>query len=81
MTEEYLAQQVREALVHDPRVAELGISVTVEPGRAYLAGEVTTEERREAVATVARELLPDREISNQVTVTTCCGPDEVENLP
>lgn len=81
MTDEYLVEHVRDALAHDPRIAELGISVTLEHGQAYLAGEVTTERRRQAIATVASELLPDHEITNQVTVTTCCGPDEVEMLP
>ena len=77
---EYLAQHLRDALAHDPRVAELGISVTVGPGEIHLSGEVTTEERRDAIATVSRELLPDHQIRNQVTVTPLCPPDYMETL-
>jgi osmotically-inducible protein OsmY len=81
MTEGYTAQHLWEALARDPRVAELGISVTADPGRVYLSGEVATEERRHLIATVAGELLPDHEVRNQVTVTACREPEDVENLP
>ena len=81
MTDEYLAQHVREALAQDPRVADLGITVTAEPGRVYLSGEVATEERRHAIGTVAGELLADHEVTNQVTVIDCREPEDVENLP
>ncbi|MDQ3680784.1 MAG: BON domain-containing protein [Actinomycetota bacterium] len=77
---EYLAQHVREALARDPRVAELGISVTVEPGEVYLSGEVTTGERRHAIVTVAREVLPGHQIRDQVTVTPLGQPDDMETL-
>lgn len=77
---EYLAQHVRDALARDSRVGELGISVTVEPREAYLSGEVATEDRRDAIVTVARELLPGHDIRNQVTVTPLCPPDDMEML-
>ncbi len=77
---ENLAQHVRDALAHDPRVAELGVSVTVEPGTVYLSGHVTTEERRDAIATVAAELLAGHEIRNQITVSPLCQPDDMETL-
>ena len=81
MTDEYLAQHVREALAQDPRVADLAITVTAEPGRVYLSGEVATEERRNTIGAVAGELLPDHDVRNQVTVTDCREPEGVENLP
>lgn len=81
MSDEYLAQHVREALAHDPRVADLGISVRVEPGAVRLSGQVATEERREAVAVVAREALDTgHQVHNDVTVTACDEPNDVENV-
>ncbi|HSH60518.1 MAG TPA: BON domain-containing protein [Acidimicrobiales bacterium] len=81
MTDEYLAQHVRQALANDPRVADLGISVRVEPGAVRLSGQVATEERREAVAVVAREALDTgRQVHNDVTVTACDEPNDVENV-
>ena len=48
MSDEYLAQHVRDALAEDPRVSELGISVTVAGDHVYLGGQVATNERRQA---------------------------------
>lgn len=81
MADEYLAQHVREALAHDPRVAGLGISVTLEPGAVRLSGQVATEERRQTLAIVAADVLNGHEVRNEVTVTACDEPDDVENLP
>ena len=80
MSDDYLAQHVHDAMAHDPRVADLGILVTVEPGMVRLSGEVATEERRDAVAMVAREILTGYEVRNNVTVTACDEPDRVENV-
>lgn len=79
--DEYRAQHVRDALAHDPRVADLSISVTVEAGAVHLSGQVSTEERRNAAAEVARETLGDHDVRNEVTVSDCDEPDGVENLP
>jgi osmotically-inducible protein OsmY len=81
MADEYLAEHVRDALAHDPRVADLDISVTMEPGGVRLSGQVTTEERREAVSVVAREMLHDHDVRNEITVSVCDEPVGVENLP
>lgn len=81
MTDDYLAEHVRDALAHDARVADLGISVTVEPGTVRLSGEVATDERRDAAALVAGEILAGRQVRNEVTVSACDEPDATENLP
>jgi osmotically-inducible protein OsmY len=80
MTDEYLAEHVRDAMAHDPRVADLGITVTVGPGTVRLSGEVATEERRDAVAIVAREVVTGHQVLNDVTVTACEEPNDVENV-
>ena len=79
--EEYLAQHLRDALAEDPRVSELGIVVTVVGGHVYLSGEVATAERRQAIAEVATEVLPDHQLHNDVGVTSRSQADGMEMLP
>ncbi len=66
----YLVERIREALAHDARVAELGISVAVVGDKVLVTGEVATPERRAAVAEVVTPLLDGRQLHNGVTVTT-----------
>lgn len=79
--EEYRAQHVREVLAEDPRVAELGIAVTVVGDHVYLSGEVATAERRQAIAVVTAEVLPQHEVHNHVGVTSLSAADGMEVLP
>lgn len=79
--DEYLAQRLRDALAEDPRVGELGVGVAVADGYAYVTGEVATSERRQAVAAVAAEVLPDHEVHNDVSVTSWSDADDMEVLP
>ena len=67
--EHYLVQHVREALAHDPRVGELELGVDVRGTELFVTGEVLTEDRRDAIAEVAREVAPDLELHNQVRVS------------
>ena len=76
----YLVQHVREALANDPRVSELHVEVTVTTDRVFITGAVPSEERREIIAAVVRELLPDHQVSNHVTVEPISGAPEVERL-
>ncbi len=54
----YLVQRIREALAHDPRVAEIELQVTVRGNKVFVAGSVPTEDRRQAVADVVKEAGP-----------------------
>ena len=74
--EGYVAEHVRSALAADPRAGELGVTVRILGARAFLCGDVATPERRDAVATVAAEILDGYEIHNDVTVTPVDGPPE-----
>jgi len=76
----YLVQHVREALAEDPRVSELHVEVTVTADRVFITGAVPTEERRDVIAAVVRELLPEHQVSNHVTVEPISGAPEVERL-
>jgi osmotically-inducible protein OsmY len=71
----YLVSRIREALACDGRVSELEIDITVVGGRIFLEGEVATENRRRAIAEVAREAAPGYEIVNEVDVTTLGSPE------
>ncbi|MFL5796938.1 MAG: BON domain-containing protein [Actinomycetota bacterium] len=77
----YLIQRIREALVHDPRVGELELGVKLRGGHVFVTGTVHTDERRRAVSQVVREVAPDLEIHNQVTVVAALsGTDDVETV-
>ena len=64
----YLVERIRDALAHDPNVAELGITVRVTPDLVFLTGDVGTPERKEAVAAVVGALADGRAVSNGITV-------------
>lgn len=72
----YLAEQLRRECSQDPRVHELGLRVTVLLGERciVLGGAVASEERRAWVEILARELLPDYEIRNEVGVHRMDAP-------
>lgn len=76
----YMAAHVSEALAQDPRVGELGIRVEINGGVVMVKGVVQTEERREAIEHVIRELLPDKEIHNRVVVEDVREAGEPEVL-
>ena len=76
----YVVQHVREALANDPRVSELHVEVTITGDRVFVTGAVPSEERREVIAMVVHELLPDHRVSNHVTVEPISGEPEVERL-
>ena len=77
----YLAQHVREALAQDPRVGELGVDVQIDEEAVVLRGVVTSAERREAAAEVARDLAPDRTVRNETTIEAFDEPPREEHLP
>ena len=76
----YLVERVREALAHDPRVSELGISVTVTGEAVLLTGDVATPERKAAVGEVVEPLLEGRTLHNGVTVASLTEVDTTEDL-
>ena len=77
---EYVIGRVRQALAEDPRVAEQHIDISIRGQRVVLVGEVTTPERREAVAAVVEEMLPGFDVCNETSVPTIAEPTAVEEL-
>jgi osmotically-inducible protein OsmY len=76
----YLVQHIKEALAHDPQVNELEIEVKIRANRVFLRGTVPTEERREAVAAIARDVAQGHEIHNETVVATLSETPGVERL-
>ena len=77
---QYVVERVRNALAHDERVAELDVHVRVLGPRVFLQGNVATAERRDAATEVAREVVPDREVLNEMTVVGYAAPADEEHL-
>jgi osmotically-inducible protein OsmY len=77
---QYLVERLRTALAHDDRAGELDVHVRVLGARVYIQGTVATSERRDAVTTVAREVLPDHDVHNEMTVVGVTAPGEEERL-
>ena len=76
----YLIERVREALAHDQRVSELGISVQVAGERVLLRGEVATSERKAAATEIVAPLLGDRTLENGLTVATLGEAGDEEQI-
>jgi hypothetical protein len=76
----YLAVHVRERLVADERIGEQDLQTELVAGTVVITGEVTTEERRQAVSQVAAESLGGMPHRNLVTVAHNDGPVETERL-
>ena len=76
----YVAVHVRERLVADERVGEQHLQTEMVAGTVVITGEVSTEERRQAVSQVAAETLGGAAHRNLVTVARNDGPVETERL-
>ena len=76
----YVEARVREALATDERTNELGIEVTVAGGKVHLSGTTATPERKQAITAVARDVLGDRDVVNDVTVPELFEPVTAEEL-
>lgn len=75
---EYMVARIQDALATDPRTGELELDVRIAGGRVFLVGAVATAERREAVEQVVREVVPDLEVLNELSVTEDQGPGPAE---
>jgi osmotically-inducible protein OsmY len=78
--EPYLLAHLQEALATDPRTDELGIEALQSGHVVVLSGTVTTAQRRDAAAAVAREVLGDLVIRNDVSVAELTEPTGQERF-
>ncbi len=77
---EYLAGWLSDRLAEDGDLHELGITVRVAGDAVFLAGVVSTEERRDLVGRRAGELVPHLRVCNEVAVASLAEPVALEPL-
>lgn len=77
---EYLIGRIQQALATDPRTGELELDVQIAGGRIFLTGSVTTDDRCRAVEAVVREIAPDLDISNDLSVVPEQDPGPEERI-
>ncbi|MFF0813622.1 BON domain-containing protein [Rhodococcus sp. NPDC003318] len=77
---QYVVAHLRRAFAEDPRTCELGIRVSVRGRWVYLSGEVTCEDRKDALEVVLWEHFPSALVRNDVHVMRLGAPVEHEDL-
>ena len=80
LPDQYVAARVHQALTEDDRVHEQGIDVAVVGDALVLSGTVPSDERREAVELVAREVAPGFTVRNAVAVADLSEPETMERI-
>ena len=81
MEPKHLVGRIREALATDPRTNVLDITIKVAGGKAFLIGEVTSDERKQAAGDVVREVLPpDYELIDELWIAKYNHPGRPETL-
>ena len=78
--ERYLPEHLHEALLADRRVGEQDLQLWVEEHCIHVTGTVSTQARRDAVATVITELAPGWEIRNDVELIDVAAEPDVEDV-
>jgi osmotically-inducible protein OsmY len=78
--DDYLTEDLRDRLIHDPRVYEQDLTIRLDQRKLTVGGNVSTAKRRQAITDVARELLPGYEITNETTVVPSSEPEAEERL-
>jgi predicted nucleotidyltransferase len=76
----YVIGRLKERLAEDPRLNELDIEIDCHGDRLLLRGEVMTEERRQTVESVAREVFPGLGVENQIRVTRISPLTDAEEM-
>jgi hypothetical protein len=79
--DEYLVAHASEALVTDPRTAELELDVSIDGGEVVVTGTVATPERQTAVGEAVAKAVPGREVRNLTAVGDEAADPFVETLP
>ena len=75
---QYLVGKIQNALATDERVNKLDVKVMIIQGKVHLMGQTSSEERRQAIAQVVSETVPDLEVRNELTVIEVAQPAQPE---
>lgn len=71
---QYMVGRIQNALATDPRTNKQDVKVMIRNGRVHLSGQTSTEERRQIIAAVVSEIVPDLEVRNELTVIDLSEP-------
>lgn len=71
---QYMVGRIQNALATDPRTNKQDVKVMISNGRVHLSGETSTEERRQTIAAVVSEVVPDLEVRNELTIIELSEP-------
>ncbi len=81
MESKHLVGRIRDALATDPRTNVLDITIKVAGGKAFLIGEVTSDERKQAATEVVGEVLPPEiELVDELWIAKYNEPGKPETL-
>ena len=81
MEPKHLVGRIREALATDPRTNVLDVTVKVAGRKAFIIGEVTSDERKQAAREVVGEVLPpDIELVDELWIAKYNEPGKPETL-
>ena len=75
----YVAEHIRDELLHHPDVGELDVHVAVDGDRVVVTGHVSTQERHDAISRVLSQLAPGQDVRNETTVAVY--PEAPEGTP
>jgi len=79
--EHYAGERLRGALAADPRVSDLSLQVHIVAGNVFVTGQVSTQERVDAVFEIAVRVLPEHVVHNDLSVITLTEAPAVEQIP
>jgi hypothetical protein len=72
--EHYLIGHIQDVLAADPRTCKQDITVYIREQQVWLVGQTTTEERRQSIEDVVRELCPEMGVRNELKVLEVLPP-------
>lgn len=75
----YVAEHIKDDLLRDPQVGELDLHVVVDGHRVVVSGNVSTQDRHDAITRSLRKQLPDHDVRNETTVAAY--PEAPEDTP
>ncbi|HVL81589.1 MAG TPA: BON domain-containing protein [Actinomycetota bacterium] len=78
--DDYVIERVREALAHDPVLAELDVTVSIRAGKVFLSGTVATAERHVRIGQIAEQASGGMPVCNETKVSTLEENPEPERL-
>lgn len=64
----YVAEHIKDELLRDPDVGELDLHVVVDGNRVVVSGNVSTQDRYDAITRSLRAQLPGHDVRNETTV-------------